>query len=279
MSRKRYPSDDNRGSRPFVRIDLRARNHRIAGPVFADPLDRGVLLGLWMLGRENFAGSTGDVVTLTHSDLHWITGKQTATRGAAVLVRVCRRMRYAVWIHEHGARVPAWETLAESAAAWDSQVDDPWTGGRLLLDGSSTAARPPMDDHSLTPRRIGAVSVLVRNLAKKQGSTPRTPQDSARSSAQREREEKEKEKERESGGGVNGSRLGLARGGVIAALLEVTNWNANQCDQWLEANRSGLSRAAKAKGIDEVDQAVKRQALFESIAIAWAKAERHPPTG
>jgi hypothetical protein len=171
MARERYPSDDRRlKKRPHVTVDLTARSHRKIGPAFADPASRGVVLGLWMLGREAWATRTGDIVTLTHGDLAWLTGRERPAAALAELVRVCGLVGYAVWIHPRGCPVPSWHELRTELA-------------RTPCEPGADPVRSPCGvraDSAPLPRQFGAVSVHVRNLAKRQGLDSATRGDATR---------------------------------------------------------------------------------------------------
>ena len=92
LARPRYPSDEKR-DRPFARIHLTTRTHPTYGHVFADPLWRGIVYGLWQVARAAFAGETQDTVTLPLADVEWITGA-AGRHAVARLRKACKMMDY-----------------------------------------------------------------------------------------------------------------------------------------------------------------------------------------
>ena len=113
--RPRYESDEARlKTRPHVKVHLSARNHPRYAEAFSDPETRGVIVGLWLLAGQAHAGRTDDVVTLTWSDLGWLTGRAQRAAALRVLRECCARMGYVMSAHgareeragsAHGARV------------------------------------------------------------------------------------------------------------------------------------------------------------------------------
>lgn len=76
MSRKKYPSDEARKrQKPHVKVHLSIANHPTYGHVFADPLLRGVILGIWVIAARAHVSATNDELTLTAADVLWIPGK------------------------------------------------------------------------------------------------------------------------------------------------------------------------------------------------------------
>ena len=77
--RKRHPSDEKRlKNEPHIRVGFSIRNpkHPEQSAVFADPALRGIWLGVLVIAGQAFAGRDEDWVTLTESDLYWITGRK-----------------------------------------------------------------------------------------------------------------------------------------------------------------------------------------------------------
>lgn len=92
LPRPSYPSDEVR-NRPFVRVHLTIRNHPSYSHVFADPMMRGMWLGLLVVARAAYAGETNDRVTLSRSDVAWITGT-SARYGIPRLRKLCAALKY-----------------------------------------------------------------------------------------------------------------------------------------------------------------------------------------
>lgn len=175
-----FPSDDaKKKKRPHVTVDLTTRSHRIMGPAFMDPTVRGVVVGLWMLGRESWATATGDIATLTHDALCWVTGRQRPESALAELVRVARIVGYRIWIHGRNEPVPTWNHLRADLAR---------TPCRTGTDPVRSRCQPGAESVPL-PRKFGAVSIHIRNLAKKQHLTPAEPGESPRDPAPQEQEQ------------------------------------------------------------------------------------------
>src|SRR5215813_1811187 len=95
MPRRRYPSDEIRKKqKPHVKVHLSIQNHPTYGHVFADPLLRGVIVGIWVIAARAHASATDDEVTLTAADILWITGKERMAEGAKLLRRACEAAAY-----------------------------------------------------------------------------------------------------------------------------------------------------------------------------------------
>lgn len=170
MARKkgeRYPSDEARvKSRPHVQVHLSARTHRIMGPVFAVPVDRGVVVGLWMAAFQAHATATGDIVTFTHADLCWLVGRERPPAALKELARVCSRAGYRVWIHPRNEPVPPWQDLRADLASTPCR---PGTDPVRTWHGPGARSVPRSSGGS---SGFGAVSVHVRNLLIKQIINP-----------------------------------------------------------------------------------------------------------
>ncbi len=97
MPRQRYESDDARLKvRPHVKVHLTTRSHaRTVGP-WADPEMRGMIVGLWQLAAEAFAGRTSDTVHLSASDVSWITGRRRRDVALTSLQRLANVMGYSL---------------------------------------------------------------------------------------------------------------------------------------------------------------------------------------
>jgi len=95
MSRPRYPSDEKRRtSRPHVKIHLTAKTHRRTVGIFADPAQRGMLMGLWLHAVQSFAPNTGGVVHLSRADVAWISGRTHPKHSLNSLRTICELMEY-----------------------------------------------------------------------------------------------------------------------------------------------------------------------------------------
>ena len=161
MPRQRYPSDEKR-SRPFVRVHLTIRNHPSYAHVFADPLMRGMWLGLLVVARAAYAGETQDRVTLSRSDVAWITGT-SARYGIPRLRKLCAALNYEL------------EERSSSELA-----------GSQRGAGAELAQSQRRASSELAPSQL---IVHVRNLQRKQGlsSAP------LRSKSKRKNQEEEEE--------------------------------------------------------------------------------------
>lgn len=96
MPRKHYPSDQNRLKfPPHVRVSIDIRkthpDHADHAEVFADPLMRGIWLGIHIVAAENRAYAENGRVILSPSDLRWITGR-SSTRRQRELALECARL-------------------------------------------------------------------------------------------------------------------------------------------------------------------------------------------
>lgn len=81
MSRPRYPSDEKRlKMRPHVKVHLTVATHPKTAAVWANPRLRGMLVELWRLAEEAFAGRRGGQLTLTAGPLQSLTGASKAPR-------------------------------------------------------------------------------------------------------------------------------------------------------------------------------------------------------
>src|SRR5688572_7126252 len=95
VSRPRYPSDDARKrQKPHVKVHLSIANHPSYGHVFADPLLRGAIIGIWVIAARAHISATNDELTLTPADILWITGKDRMVDGAKLLRRCCEAVAY-----------------------------------------------------------------------------------------------------------------------------------------------------------------------------------------
>lgn len=144
MPRPKYPSDDaRRRQRPHVKVHLSIANHPTYGAVFADPVLRGVVVGIWVIAARAHVSATNDELTMTPADVLWITGKDRMVDGAKLLRRACEAAAYCL---------------------------------RISCDRHATCVRS-------TCQRPARWVVHVRNFARKQGFTPQTPAETPRSSA------------------------------------------------------------------------------------------------
>lgn len=203
MPRDRKPSDDARlKRRPHITVDLTARSHRIIGPAFADPTSRGILVGLWMLGRDSWATATGNIVMLTHADLAWLTNRRGSYPGLCQLLKVCKPVGYRVWIHGRADPVPSWRQLGADLARSPCQPGA----------DSARAWRGAGVELASVPREFGAVSVHIRNFAKRQnlraadrGQWPHAPQPQEQVQEQVQEQEEESASPPARGESANGS--------------------------------------------------------------------------
>lgn len=97
MARRQYPSDLARlRVRPHVKVHLTTRSHHRTAEAWADPEMRGMIVGLWQLAAEAFAGKTGDTVTLNRSDIAWISGRHRRDVALTSLQRLANVMGYSL---------------------------------------------------------------------------------------------------------------------------------------------------------------------------------------
>ncbi len=95
MARQRYPSDERRlKQRPHVKVHLSIRSHPKFADVFEDPEQRGIWLGLMLLGVQYHAAKTDNVVSLGIADLAWITGRTQRAPAERSLRTLCERMEW-----------------------------------------------------------------------------------------------------------------------------------------------------------------------------------------
>lgn len=95
MPRPQYQSDlARRKSKPAARVHTSITNHPKYAHVFADRELRGIVVGLWVKGVEKFISKTGDELTMTASDLCWITGTERGVDAAKLLRRACEALAY-----------------------------------------------------------------------------------------------------------------------------------------------------------------------------------------
>lgn len=93
LPRPKYPSDEQR-TRPYVRVHLTIRNHPTYAHVFADPLMRGMWLGMMVVARSAYAGETDDTVALSAGDVCWIAGSTELRYALPRLEKLCTAMRW-----------------------------------------------------------------------------------------------------------------------------------------------------------------------------------------
>lgn len=97
MPRERYASDDARLKvRPHVKVHLTTRSHARTVGAWSDPEMRGMIVGLWQLAAEAFAGRTADTVHLGITDVAWITGKRRRDVALTSLQRLADVMGYSL---------------------------------------------------------------------------------------------------------------------------------------------------------------------------------------
>jgi uncharacterized phage protein (TIGR02220 family) len=124
-------------------VHLSIANHPTYGHVFADPLLRGVIVGIWVIAARAHISATNDELTLTTADIGWITGKDRMVDAAKLLRRACEAAAYCL---------------------------------RISCDRHATCVRN-------TCQRPARWVIQVRNFSRKQGFTPQTPAETPRSSA------------------------------------------------------------------------------------------------
>jgi hypothetical protein len=95
VTRTDYESDES-SLGPYVRVYWSIRNP--ANPdqvrVFASPELRGIWVGLLLIAISAHAGKTGNQVTISGADLHWITGRKQYPQQLAALSRVTSPLGY-----------------------------------------------------------------------------------------------------------------------------------------------------------------------------------------
>lgn len=155
LPRDRFPSDERR-TRPFVRVHLTIRNHPSYAHVFADPMMRGMWLGLLVVARAAYAGSTNDRVTLSRSDVAWITGT-SARYGIPRLRKLCAALNYEL---EERTPEPARSQRAAGAQPARSQ-----------RAASAELARSQLIVHVRNLQRKQAPASAIRRSKKKRKST------------------------------------------------------------------------------------------------------------
>jgi hypothetical protein len=95
VPRPTYPSDEARKkNKPAARVHTSITNHPKYAAVFADRDLRSIVVGLWVKGVEKFISKTGDTLTMTASDVCWITGTERGVDAAKLLRRACEAMAY-----------------------------------------------------------------------------------------------------------------------------------------------------------------------------------------
>lgn len=97
MARDQYPSDEARRKvRPHVKIHLTVASHRRTADVWSDLESRAMLVELWRLAAEAFAGKTGDTVCLSPAALRSVTGRERHFTGVSRLATLCSRVGYEI---------------------------------------------------------------------------------------------------------------------------------------------------------------------------------------
>ena len=169
MPRPRYPSDDRRRrQRPHIKVHLSIVNHPTYGQVFGDPLMRGIVGGIWLVGARAHISATKDQLTLSRADALWITGTERMVDAIKVLTRVCKAMNY-----EFRRTCDVHSNCPGKAAEKSPRVvgEDPSTDP--FAHRSPTHRRFPV-----ACQRPARWVVYVRNFSRKQGFTPRSATDS-----------------------------------------------------------------------------------------------------
>lgn len=133
MPRKQYPSDQNRLKfPPHVRVSIDIRkthpDHPDHALVFADPLMRGIWLGIHVIAAENRAYAENGRVILSPADLRWITGRSSSRRQRELALECARLL-------EHPAR--------ELAAGLLLEVENPLQNQGVLYALRSGLRRTP----------------------------------------------------------------------------------------------------------------------------------------
>ena len=95
MTRPVYPSDERRRkTRPHVKVHLSVANHPKTAAAWAKPELRGMLVELWRIAGEKYAGRTNDEIVLTPGDLSCVAGRSQVRHNLVAVSLLCKHVGY-----------------------------------------------------------------------------------------------------------------------------------------------------------------------------------------
>lgn len=89
-------------TKPHTKIHISVAHHPKTQDVWSDPAQRGMLVEIWRLAMERYAGKRGDILSLRHLDRLSITGDSDQSRADIRLSNLLRAVKYSV--HKHPNR-------------------------------------------------------------------------------------------------------------------------------------------------------------------------------